>query len=63
MPEATGLSVGATNMAGVVDGRTAVIRQSVLTLYRHRPPAPHGFFEHYQAKAGQVDHRAGQDQE
>src|SRR5215211_2909289 len=38
MPEAVGLSVGATNMAAVVHARAAVTRQSVLTLYRHRPP-------------------------
>jgi hypothetical protein len=37
MPEAVGLSVGATNLAAVA-GRATVTRQSVLTLYRHRPP-------------------------
>src|SRR5918911_5778221 len=38
MPEAVGLSVGATNMAAVALGRASVTRHSVLTLYRHRPP-------------------------
>ena len=38
MVEAVGLSVGATNMAAVVRGRTSVTRQSVVTLFRHRPP-------------------------
>ncbi|MBV8928784.1 MAG: Hsp70 family protein, partial [Mycobacteriaceae bacterium] len=38
MAEALGLSVGATNMSGVVLRRSAVTRQSVITLYRHRPP-------------------------
>ncbi|MGH3674878.1 MAG: Hsp70 family protein [Mycobacterium sp.] len=39
--QAVGLSVGATNLAAVVPDcweRPAVTRQSVLTLYRHRPP-------------------------
>jgi hypothetical protein len=33
-----GLSVGATNLAAVVVGRTAVTRSPVVTLYPHRPP-------------------------
>lgn len=36
MAEAVGLSIGATKFTGVVTGRSAVTRQSVLTLYRHR---------------------------
>jgi hypothetical protein len=34
---AVGLSVGSTRFTGVL-GRAAVMRQSVLTVYRHRPP-------------------------
>ncbi len=37
MTQVLGLSVGATNVAAVA-GCAAVTRQSVLTLYRHRPP-------------------------
>jgi hypothetical protein len=37
MTQGVGLSVGATNVAAVA-GSAAVTRQSVLTLYRHRPP-------------------------
>lgn len=33
-----GLSVGATNLAGVATGRSAVVRSAVLTMYAHRPP-------------------------
>ncbi|MDT5134438.1 MAG: hypothetical protein QOE41_3749 [Mycobacterium sp.] len=36
MAEAVGLSIGSTKFTGVVTGRSAVTRQSVLTLYRHR---------------------------
>ena len=38
MPDGVGLSVGATNLAAVVVGRTAVTRSPVVTLYPHRPP-------------------------
>lgn len=38
MADGLGLSVGATNLAAVVVGRTAVTRSPVLTLYPHRPP-------------------------
>ncbi len=38
MTQGVGLSVGATNVAAVIPGCAAVTRQSVLTLYRHRPP-------------------------
>src|SRR5258707_2428928 len=38
MPDGVGLSVGATNLAAVVVGRTAVTRSPVVTLYSHRPP-------------------------
>src|ERR1700676_3866578 len=38
MARAVGLSVGATNMGAAELGGGAVTRQSVLTLYRHRPP-------------------------
>jgi Hsp70 protein len=38
MSDGVGLSVGATNLAAVVVGRTAVTRSPVLTLYQHRPP-------------------------
>src|SRR6478672_6005826 len=38
MPDGVGLSVGATNLAAVVVGRTAVTRSPVLTLYPHRSP-------------------------
>ena len=38
MTQGVGLSVGATNVAAVMPGCTAVTRQSVLTLYRHRRP-------------------------
>src|SRR5215213_3971471 len=38
MSDGVGLSVGATNLAAVVVGRTAVTRSPVLTLYPHRPP-------------------------
>ncbi len=38
MTQGVGLSVGATKVAAVIPGRAAVTRQSVLTLYRHRPP-------------------------
>ena len=38
MTQGVGLSVGATNVAAVVPGCAAATRQSVLTLYRHRPP-------------------------
>jgi hypothetical protein len=37
MTQGVGLSVGATNVAAVAGGAAAA-RQSVLTLYRHRPP-------------------------
>src|SRR4051812_33855050 len=38
MTQGVGLSVGATKVAAVIPGRAAVTRQSVLTVYRHRPP-------------------------
>lgn len=38
MTQGVGLSVGATKVAAVIPGCAAVTRQSVLTLYRHRPP-------------------------
>lgn len=38
MADGLGLSVGATNLAAVVVGRTAVTRSPVVTLYPHRPP-------------------------
>jgi hypothetical protein len=38
MSDGVGLSVGVTNLAAVVVGRTAVTRSPVLTLYPHRPP-------------------------
>src|SRR5215211_1264144 len=38
MSDGVGLSVGATNLAAVVVGRTALTRSPVLTLYPHRPP-------------------------
>ncbi|MDQ2635830.1 MAG: molecular chaperone, partial [Actinomycetota bacterium] len=38
MSDGVGLSVGATNLAAVVVGRTAVSRSPVLTRYPHRPP-------------------------
>jgi hypothetical protein len=38
MSDGVGLSVGATNLTGVVVGRTALTRSPVLTLYPHRPP-------------------------
>jgi hypothetical protein len=38
MADGVGLSVGATNLAAVVVGRTAVMRSPVITLYPHRPP-------------------------
>lgn len=38
MTQGVGLSVGATSFAAVVPGCAAVTRQSVLTLYPHRPP-------------------------
>ena len=38
MSDGVGLSVGATNLAAVVVGRTAVTRSPVVTLYPHRPP-------------------------
>jgi hypothetical protein len=37
MADGVGLSVGATNLAAVVVGRTAVTRSPVVTLYPHRP--------------------------
>jgi hypothetical protein len=37
MADGLGLSVGATNLAAVVVGRTAVTRSPVVTLYPHRP--------------------------
>ncbi|OBF26475.1 molecular chaperone [Mycobacterium sp. ACS1612] len=37
MSDGVGLSVGATNLAAVVVGRTAVRRSPVVTLYPHRP--------------------------
>ena len=38
MTQGVGLSVGATNLVAVGPGRAATTRQSVLTLYPHRPP-------------------------
>ncbi|MBS1695468.1 MAG: Hsp70 family protein [Actinobacteria bacterium] len=38
MTDGVGLSVGATNLAAVVPGRTAVLRTSVITVFGHRPP-------------------------
>ena len=38
MSDGVGLSVGATNLAAVVVGRTAVTRSPVLTRFSHRPP-------------------------
>lgn len=38
MSDGVGLSVGASNLAAVVVGRTALTRSPVLTLYPHRPP-------------------------
>ncbi len=38
MSDGVGLSTGATNLAAVVVGRTAVTRSPVVTLYPHRPP-------------------------
>ncbi|HEX2399883.1 MAG TPA: Hsp70 family protein [Mycobacterium sp.] len=38
MSDGVGLSVGASNLAAVVVGRTAVTRSPVVTLYSHRPP-------------------------
>jgi hypothetical protein len=38
MSDGVGLSVGASNLAAVVVGRTAVTRSPVVTLYPHRPP-------------------------
>lgn len=38
MTTGVGLSIGATNVAATIPGRATVTRQSVLTLYRHRPP-------------------------
>lgn len=38
MSDGVGLSVGATNLAAVVVGRSAVTRSPVLTLFGHRPP-------------------------
>lgn len=38
MVDGAGLSVGATNLAAVVVGRTAVMRSPVLTGFAHRPP-------------------------
>ena len=38
MSDGVGLSVGATNLAAVVVGRTAVTRSPVVTMYPHRPP-------------------------
>lgn len=38
MADGVGLSVGATNLAAVVVGRTAVTRSPVLTRFAHRPP-------------------------
>ncbi len=38
MTQGVGLSVGATNLAAVGPGCAAATRQSVLTLYPHRPP-------------------------
>ncbi|MCV7281378.1 Hsp70 family protein [Mycolicibacterium flavescens] len=38
MVDGVGLSVGATNLAAVVVGRTALTRSPVLTRFAHRPP-------------------------
>ena len=38
MTQGVGLSVGATNVAAVMQGCATATRQSVLTLYRHRRP-------------------------
>src|SRR5919108_546960 len=38
MSDGVGLSVGASKLAAVVVGRTAVTRSPVVTLYPHRPP-------------------------
>lgn len=38
MADGVGLSVGATNLAAVVVGRTALMRSPVLTRFAHRPP-------------------------
>ena len=38
MSDGVGLSIGATNLTGVVVGRTALTRSPVLTLYPHSPP-------------------------
>ena len=38
MSDGVGLSTGATNLAAVVVGRTAMTRSPVVTLYPHRPP-------------------------
>src|ERR671936_3013486 len=38
MADGLGLSVGATNLAAGVVGRTAATRSPVVTLYPHRPP-------------------------
>ena len=38
MSDGVGLSVGATRLAAVIVGRTAVTRSPVVTLYPHRPP-------------------------
>lgn len=38
MSDGVGLSVGATNLAAVITGRTAVTRSAVLTRFPHRPP-------------------------
>ena len=38
MAHGVGLSVGATNFAAVVPGRSALTRSSVLTRFAHRPP-------------------------
>jgi hypothetical protein len=38
MADGVGLSVGATNLAAVVVGGTAVMRSPIVTLYPHRPP-------------------------
>lgn len=38
MADGVGLSVGATNLAAVVVGRTALMRSPVLTRFPHRPP-------------------------
>jgi hypothetical protein len=38
MTQGVGLSIGATNIAAIIPGCATVARQSVLTLYPHRPP-------------------------